>query len=166
MQSLQYILLTNAAGAAVLAAVVWVVCFVCRRPAVCRALWILVLLKLLTPPLVTVPVNNWMASKPVAQLQPLPTPPSRAEPDLGEIGVASAIQLPVAVPQRSAPTWPQRVLSSLPIVCALGTLLFLTIGLIRVLMLLRLLADAPLAPESVQQLSRSVATRLGILKPP
>ena len=45
--------LGNALVALVLAVVALVVGLVCRRPAVVHALWLLVLLKLVTPPLVT-----------------------------------------------------------------------------------------------------------------
>jgi beta-lactamase regulating signal transducer with metallopeptidase domain len=164
MQLLQHILLSNAAGAAVLAAVVWPICCLCRRPALCRALWILVLFKLLTPPLVPVYFDKWMGDRAVVQA---PTPPSSSltfAPD-PELQVLPRTSLPPA-PPKSTPSLLRRALTSLPIIWTTGTLLFLTIGLVRVLMLLRLLARAPLAPDSVQLLINSVAARLGIAKPP
>ena len=45
--------------ALVMAAVVWLLCrtpIVARRPAVCHRLWLLVLVKLVTPPLMPIPV--------------------------------------------------------------------------------------------------------------
>jgi beta-lactamase regulating signal transducer with metallopeptidase domain len=47
---------TNAAAAAVLAVMAAVISQVCRRPALTHSLWLLVLVKLLTPPVVNVPV--------------------------------------------------------------------------------------------------------------
>jgi beta-lactamase regulating signal transducer with metallopeptidase domain len=87
--------LTNALMATLLA--VLVACFrlVCRRPAVLHCLWLLVLLKLITPPLVDVPIP-WphsteraaLTSRPIAAVEepvlgPAPTPDDigpRAEP--------------------------------------------------------------------------------------
>jgi len=164
MQSLQYILLTNAAAAAVLAAVVWVVCCVCRRPAVARALWILVLLKLVTPPLVNIPVNKWIAPHQATGLAPVPALTGQPEETPPEIAIVSTV--PAPAPQPPVRSWTQRTLSSLAVVWAFGSLLFLAVGLVRVIMLMRLLADAPLAPDSVQQLTKAVAARFGIRKPP
>src|SRR5262249_3804492 len=56
MDSLLHIGLSNAVVATLLALVALVVGAVCRRPAVVHGLWLLVLLKLVTPPLVRVPV--------------------------------------------------------------------------------------------------------------
>ncbi len=56
MPTLTETLLTNAAVAALLAAVVFGVTRVVRKPAVVHALWLLVLLKLVTPPVVSIPI--------------------------------------------------------------------------------------------------------------
>jgi beta-lactamase regulating signal transducer with metallopeptidase domain len=56
METILHIGLSNAAVAGVLAIVVAGVALVCRKPAVLHGLWLLVLLKLLTPPLVRIPV--------------------------------------------------------------------------------------------------------------
>ena len=55
MTSLFEIGLTNAALAGLLAIVVWLVTRVWRHPAFVHALWVIVLVKLITPPIVTVP---------------------------------------------------------------------------------------------------------------
>src|SRR5207244_1233727 len=82
MRQLIELAVSNVAAAAVLALVATVVGRVCRRPALVHALWLLVLLKLLTPPLVRVPV-------------PWPTRPAQAQ--------ESAEVLPVPAPQQAAP---------------------------------------------------------------
>jgi beta-lactamase regulating signal transducer with metallopeptidase domain len=60
VDSLLEIGLSNAVAATVLALVAVAVGLACRRPALGHALWLLVLLKLLTPPLVRVPIR-WPA---------------------------------------------------------------------------------------------------------
>lgn len=66
MDSLLNAALSNALAAAVLAVLAVAVGRACRRPAVSHALWLLVLLKLLTPPLVDVPVP-WPVAPPAAE---------------------------------------------------------------------------------------------------
>ena len=56
--------LSNAAAAALLAVAAAAVSRACRRPALTHGLWLLVLLKLVTPPLVRVPVPSPLAEKP------------------------------------------------------------------------------------------------------
>lgn len=53
--------LINAALASVLAMLAWSVGRWCRRPALARLLWIVVLGKLLTPPLLNPPLGDWFA---------------------------------------------------------------------------------------------------------
>src|SRR5262249_42510892 len=59
MDTLVHLGLINAALATVLALLAAAARCVCRRPAVAHALWLLVLLKLLTPPFVPVPIS-WL----------------------------------------------------------------------------------------------------------
>jgi beta-lactamase regulating signal transducer with metallopeptidase domain len=73
MELLLQVGLSNALVAGGLALVAVAVSSVCRRPAVIHALWLLVLLKLVTPPLVRVPVP-W----PVSDDRPPATPAVRA----------------------------------------------------------------------------------------
>lgn len=49
-------LLTNAVTVALLAAVVWAACRVIRRPAIAHGLWVLLLVKLLTPSFIQIPL--------------------------------------------------------------------------------------------------------------
>ena len=63
--------LANAAAAGLLAIVALAAGRYCRRPAVLHGLWLLVILKLVTPPVVSLPLPGWPA---------LPTEPTRAAP--------------------------------------------------------------------------------------
>ena len=63
METLLQVGLSNAVVALLLAVIALVVGYFCRRPAVIHGLWLLVLLKLLTPPLVRVPLP-WPANSP------------------------------------------------------------------------------------------------------
>ena len=57
METLLRIALSNTIGAAVLALLAFCVSRFVRRPGICHALWLLVLLKLLAPPIWTIPVH-------------------------------------------------------------------------------------------------------------
>ncbi len=72
MTSLVEVGLSNAAAALVIAIVAVLVGLVCRRPALMHALWLLVLIKLVTPPLVRIPVP-WGAP-PAEEAAPAPEP--------------------------------------------------------------------------------------------
>src|SRR2546421_4211955 len=60
MNDLLHVALSNAVAATALAVVAAVTSRLCRRPALTHSLWLLVLLKLVTPPLVTLPIT-WPA---------------------------------------------------------------------------------------------------------
>src|SRR5947209_19977157 len=57
MQSLLEIVLSNSAIATLLAVIAAVAGRYCRRPSIVYGLWLLVLVKLVTPPLVRIPVS-------------------------------------------------------------------------------------------------------------
>ena len=80
MDTLLQIGLSNAVVATFLALVVGCVGLVWRRPALLHSLWLLVLLKLLTPPLVWVPVP-WPVAPAVAATNPPAVEPPAA-PDV------------------------------------------------------------------------------------
>ena len=62
MPSLLVIGLTNALVSAILGAAAYAITRLCKNPHVARALWLVVLLKLVTPPLVNLPLPNLAAS--------------------------------------------------------------------------------------------------------
>src|SRR5262245_53273557 len=80
--------LGNAIGAAVLAALALLAGRYCRRPALVHSLWLLVLIKLITPPLVRPPVA-WL---PPGELAPAPHSAPAAPPP----PVVAALPAPVS----------------------------------------------------------------------
>lgn len=93
MYSLVEIGILNAITATALAIVVWLISCVVRRPAVVHALWVLVLLKLVTPPIVEIPVGlrlERLAS--LTQADEAPTPVATRPRD------APSAKTPVVVP--------------------------------------------------------------------
>src|SRR5947209_13740251 len=81
MDTLLYAGLGNAVTATALALVVAAVARFCRRPALVHSLWLLVLLKLVTPPIVSVPLPWPLAWEPVAAQTEAPSPANTAEED-------------------------------------------------------------------------------------
>src|SRR6516164_9421683 len=69
METLVHLGLLNAALATILALLAAAARVACRRPAVVHALWLLVLLKLVTPPLLPIQVATWPASEQTDRLQ-------------------------------------------------------------------------------------------------
>ena len=72
MEIVMRIALSNAALAAVAALLAWTAGKLARKPALTHALWLIVLLKLVTPPLWSVPVKLPQAKMRDAQRQELP----------------------------------------------------------------------------------------------
>jgi beta-lactamase regulating signal transducer with metallopeptidase domain len=92
MDSLLNTALSNALVALALAVVVVLAALVCRRPALLHGLWLLVLLKLITPPLVQVELP-WPALGPSAESAepPLPEPTALPAPGVAEPLVAAPV---------------------------------------------------------------------------
>src|SRR5437899_2739898 len=80
MQTLLEIGLSNAAAATALAVVAVLGSRLCRHRAVAHALWLLVLVKLVTPPLLRVPLS-WPASEASAAPPPLVRVDDTARPE-------------------------------------------------------------------------------------
>src|SRR5213080_3269303 len=107
MHTLLQIGLTNAVAAALLAAGVFAVSRCCRRPALLHGLWLLVLVKLLTPPLFALPVAGLAAvgaafvgeaEKPPPVTDSLP-PVAREAPAAREQTSARADDIQVMLPE-------------------------------------------------------------------
>ena len=159
-------MLSNAAIAALLAIVAIVVGRLSRSPAVRHAVWVIVLLKLVTPPLFNIP---------------LPVLPASWGPQLGEPPPAYILlSLPIAVDangvQATAPvptsTWwdrhrPGGVAEWLLVVWAVGTAEWFSWQLRRVLRFRRRVAVPEDAPSEIAEAAnRRLPQRLGILHPP
>jgi beta-lactamase regulating signal transducer with metallopeptidase domain len=161
----------NAVGALVLALVAAGAGLVCRRPAVLHGLWLLVLLKLLTPPLWPVPVT-WpetlaaeQESFPVLVLSDFKEP----APPAGFAAEVHADQPPATVVQPGTATdpvagWPWKEI--VLIAWAFGVLALGCLTLVRIVRFRRLLGRLAPAPAEIQQRTRDVAGRLGLARCP
>ncbi len=178
MDTLLHLGLSNAGTAAVLAVAVAAVARVCRRPAVLHSLWLLVLLKLLTPPFLAVPLP-WPS--PLEPTAAPPPPPLRPEAALGRPLDGARILLPLAadpvapaprrqdpppapaaVPEQEAPLWKPAVLA----VWLAGALLCWAVAAVRIARFRRLLRQAAPAPAAVREQARVLAVRLGLARCP
>jgi beta-lactamase regulating signal transducer with metallopeptidase domain len=173
VEALLSIALGNAVAAAGLAVVVAALTRVCRRPAVAHALWLLVLLKLLTPPLVplTVPWPQAVETAPVVTESPSSKPifPSRTEPIPPFPPVTNAVETPVVPEADPSPTVSAATLSWETTVLALwlcGSLGWWAIAGVRLIRFQRLLREAREAPESVAERARRLAKLLGLRRCP
>jgi beta-lactamase regulating signal transducer with metallopeptidase domain len=172
MEALLWAALANAALAGVLAVVaalagrLWR-----RRPALVHALWLLVLLKLITPPLLR-PELAWprpegaeQASEPALPMEQ-PECPACAAPR--EVVAADAEEVPLTLDQPEPPSdgpgwsWPPAVLA----VWLAGAAAYWLMALTRLARLYRLIRKLPEAPAEVQQRVATLAERLGVARPP
>ncbi len=80
MSNLLELALGNVAVASLLAAVAWAVGRSLRRPALTHGLWLLVFIKLLTPPLLSVPILRLPAPVPVVAAPAVAAAPAAIAP--------------------------------------------------------------------------------------
>ena len=175
MDRLLTIGISNAIAATVLAAAAWAVCAVVRKPAVARAVWLLVLLKLLTPPVYTVRIP-WPAAKQV-------TPPPRpARPVSTAVSpyIETSDEAPEPAPQQAptivrapapAPPHPHHAAAipwaALALVIWLGgSTVCGGLVVLRVRRFARLLRYATLAPPALQDRCALICRQLGLRRPP
>lgn len=179
MDTLLRVALSNALVAASVAVVAAMAGRLCRRPALTHGLWLLVLLKLLTPPLITIsfwpapaetpvtlaeppqqaevvpsqpsPTPGPAAPLPLAKAQPLPPSPSIAE------GISQATG---CVPP--ADTWAEVLL----VVWLAGTLAWSLLAVWRMAAFHRLLRFAEPAPAWLREEVAVLAGRLGLRRAP
>jgi beta-lactamase regulating signal transducer with metallopeptidase domain len=165
MHSLLQILLSNAVGAGVLSLVVWLVSLVCRKPALVRALWIVVLLKLLTPPVFTVSVDRWLQRAAPTSRSIVPAAAPVLPLDRSQITVIPRVPdaaPPVKAEQRISPA--TLALQGLPILWLAGSAWVVLIALSRAWALSRTLKQATPADESAQSQAACLAARLGLVR--
>ncbi len=192
MDDLLSIAVSNAVAATVLALAALAVGAVYRRPALAHGMWLLVLLKLVTPPLVFLPVA-WpaVAESPPEVAADREEPPSVSIP-AAEEQTAPAVDSSnsergwVSAPRESTaldiedqpsidalgaltqprspgpPVWPQM----LRIVWGTGALLWFLLALERLHHFRRLLRFARPAPTALQERTRRLADALGLRRCP
>jgi beta-lactamase regulating signal transducer with metallopeptidase domain len=163
--------LRNAVGATVLALVAAGVGLVCRRPALRHTLWLLVLLRLLVPPLWDV------------QLLTGPIPQSDVAPEVGRFFKPSGrIENPSHEPALPLPDDPESAPAAAPdppapvtrtdwrpvvlVLWLAGSLLWWLLAAVRLRRFSRLLRYARPAPPALQEQARGLADRLGLARCP
>jgi beta-lactamase regulating signal transducer with metallopeptidase domain len=170
MDTLLHVGLGNAVLAGVLAIVVGLLLRILRRPALAHALWLLVLLKLVTPPLVSLPCP-W----PAGEAEPLaPTgdtqeeAPGAADAELGPVvleppqGIEPSPATAPVAPVQARVSWPVIVLAVwLAGSAAWGLLLVSRLARLRLL-----LREARPAPPAVLRRARELAATLGLARCP
>lgn len=169
MPSLLCLALSNAIVATSLAVLAVVVARFCRRPAVRHALWLLVLLKFITPSLlpisVTWPGNEDNAPPPV-ELPPLavdlPFVPESSDP------IASGDEATIASPQHQQghPLLALRAGQVLIVIWLGGALAWWSVAAVRLRKFWRLLRQAEPAVADVQEQGRRMAALLGLRRCP
>lgn len=160
METLLQIGLSNAVGSAVLAVLAAGLSRIVRRPALTHVLWVIVLLKLVTPPLIVVPVRGWTLPRQIALEQ---------HPQALELTarVPSGSAAPLPVVQRSrisyvAPFFP----ATIALVWLSGTALLAAVAGLRLRRFSKLLRFASSAPDDVRKQCRELAARLGLRRCP
>ncbi len=141
-----------------------------RRPALAHSLWLLVLLKLVTPPLV-LPRLAWLPPEPTA---PTPAPQLAPAPALNDGSATYLVvydHVPAASPDAVAavPTpspWPARLTIAAGVVWLLGTVLVLGRAAIHVRRFQRLLRFGRTAPPEILAEAATLASRLGLRRCP
>lgn len=152
--------LSNTLVACILAAAAWLAAR-CRRPALAHVLWILVLLKLCTPPLFRVQLG-WLVPVPVA----MPAVERSAAPEVVP-AVNDAVAVLVAPAQAAAPVLPPIDLGTLLLLLWLaGSVLILVLIATRTRRLCALLGHARKAPQNLGSELTILCRRLGIRRAP
>ncbi len=184
MDDLLSIAVSNAVAATILALAAVAVGAVYRRPAVVHGLWLLVLLKLVTPPLLRIPIAWPVVAEPsppevlhVEETPTVVTHPPLEEPAAifvaapADEGESSAVEPPATVEESPSPTptappepflWPQM----LQILWGVGSLTWFLLALERLHRFRRLLRFARPAPAALQERCRRLAQALSLPRCP
>ncbi len=152
---------SNVGVAAAIALVAFGVSRWSRRPALAHTLWLLVLLKLVTPPVVSLPLGAPTVTEITVERANVPTPPVAMPPALEPVVFA-------APPQRSVAPAPRPVdwRVALLALWGVGSLALAVRTGVRAWRFHRLLADAPAAPPELRDRVAALARRLGLRAPP
>lgn len=185
MDSLLEIAVSNAVAASLLALAAGAAGHFCRRPALTHGLWLLVLLKLVTPPLVSIPLP-WPApaevpsrASPEAAARSI-TPAPVDETDRDDAGIVLLLnpEILTLLPEEQVPAEPApeptrpevAELGFLPItwqtvvlaIWLTGSAGWLALALVRTWRFHRLLRHARPAPPGLREQAARLARRLGL----
>lgn len=179
MEDLLRAALTNALGAAVLGAMVaGLALILVRRPAVVHCLWVVVLLKLVTPPLFEVSVGEFedetvaTLAAPLVVEEPISITLTPAElaalEESSAIFEAEAVESPAAlafdaVPERS---WSSRAWQGLMAAWLAGSAATAVLATVRVVRFQSRLRDASPAGEWVEREVAELSAAMGLRRPP
>ena len=176
------IIVSNLALSAVLAVLVYAMTKWCRNPALSHALWLLVLVKLVTPPLIPLSLPTFasesgdepatLANRPVP-LQAAPAAAPAAEPEIAadreQTGGNTSSESPqLEVGSSLARQLSQPTVTGLPlwrwilILSALGTFCLVFLALSRHLRLLRIIKTARDAEAALAKDARELAQKIGL----
>jgi beta-lactamase regulating signal transducer with metallopeptidase domain len=171
MLPLLSLVLSNVLAALVLAAIALVVGRCVRRPAVTHALWLLVLIKLVTPPLVRVDIP-WPSAAPTPEPVPVArgvapanpvAPPAGQEDDVLRFDEVVVAEEPAAEePRPAAASWPGWLIG----VWAAGAAGWFSLAGWRGWSFARLLRLGRPASDHLKRRVAAVAEQLGIACPP
>lgn len=141
MDSLLKIALTNAVMALVLALIVWLITLRCKRPALVHGLWVLVLLKLITPPLIDLPVVSMPHEEPSEVIPQV---------DVSPVSVPEAVVVPVPSFEWS---WRETLIS----VWLTGSALIVLFALRQIFQFMRMLRRASPVSGELQREAEQLA---------
>jgi Zn-dependent protease with chaperone function len=183
------LVLTNAGAAGLIALVAWAASRVLRRPAVVHGLWLLALVRLVTPPIAQLPLLPAWTGLPVLSVRPTPTvvviptprvdatsrrlrspveastvgPPSVGTP---HAPASAALRPASATPRPAAPGPRIGWRAAARALLASGALAIALLAAWRFVRFRRLLACARPAPPLVAERSAALAARLGLRRAP
>jgi beta-lactamase regulating signal transducer with metallopeptidase domain len=195
MQTLLEIGLSNAVVATFLAVIAALVSRVCHRPAVAHVLWLLVLIKLVTPPVMTIPLPVPAAASLAAARAATPRPDALARDTGDVIGTDAALtaelvalltpvlpdrisrekdsgQQPAPAEAHPVESWlgtsweSGRIQQGIGTAWLAGALVCLFLAIVRIQAFRRLLRFARPAPAPVQDQAEFLASRLGLSRCP
>jgi beta-lactamase regulating signal transducer with metallopeptidase domain len=191
MDTLEQVVLTNAVMATALALLASAVGLVCRRPALVHSLWLLVLIKLITPPIWQVEIFQLPAASQEQSISAATVDPQAVNTEIADLceyqrenheglkNDGKRVLAPEEFP--SAERLPDSFLVDSPTqgmwqwaslrpflwtVWLTGTLAWLLIVVVRIIRFQRLLRYAEAAPLEVQERVQLLAECLGLTKAP
>ena len=160
--------LSNACIALALAIVALVVEATVKRPQLSHLLWLLVFIKLLTPPLVSIPVvtNPGLTDNTTVVIQ------NHSQLDIDEKEVSTTSNMFISETEISplAKTWFLMLdygKTLLPPICLLGIMVVFAWSMVRIFRFHRLLTlGSEIAPQKLQTVAAGIASRLGLKSVP
>lgn len=162
MEPLLRIGLSNAACAAGLAMVAWIMSRLVRRPAVIHALWVLVLIKLITPPIWSVPIH--FGDYPAVTPQPI-APATDRRIVAPSANPPASFPAQVQVTPEPAARFPSLASAAVSLWVA-GSVACAMLVILRVRRFGKMLQFATLGPPALQDQAREIGQAIGLRSVP